>query len=246
MSDTINNIDNYFNNLLSAEEKAVFEKKCETDNDFANEVALYVISRDTVRNELLEQKKTAWKQLGNQQQQKAPATPGKVVNMKPWVLIAVAASVIAAVLLILPLTKSNPQQLASTYVKEHLQTLSVTMDASRDSLQMGIELYNKRKYPEAAAIFTAVYDKNKQLTDALKYKGLANVMDENYDAAIAAFDELAAKENLFANPGLFYKALTLLQRNVNDDRDNAKKLLQIVVDKNLDGQKEAAGWLKNW
>ena len=59
MSDTINNIDNYFNNLLSAEEKAVFEKKCETDNDFANEVALYVISRDTVRNELLEQKKTA-------------------------------------------------------------------------------------------------------------------------------------------------------------------------------------------
>ncbi|MEJ7680068.1 MAG: hypothetical protein WKG06_19850 [Segetibacter sp.] len=71
-------------------------------------------------------------------------------------------------------------------------------------------------------------------------------MKKDYDKALMHFDELAQKKGLFSNPGLFLKALTLLERNMGNDKDGAKKLLQQVVADKLEHSKEAEELLKKW
>jgi hypothetical protein len=60
---------------------------------------------------------------------------------------------------------------------------------------------------------------------------------------LQCFNELAAKKELFSNPGMFLKAITLLQRNQPGDREQAEQLLQQVIDEKADGSKEAERWL---
>lgn len=243
MNELWNYIDDYFNELLPPEEKQKFEQRCETDEQFANEVAMYISSRDALRAELLEQKKNEWKLLGTTPVVEINKTETKVVNINRWYLLAAAASVIGIVFLLLPFGK-NANELANAYVKNNLEQLSVTMDGSKDSLQTAINLYNKKEYANALIIFNDLYAKDSTQTDALKFAGLTYMMQNNPDDAIKKFDELAAKQYLFSNPGLFYKALVLLKRNKSTDFDEAKKILQQVADQQLEGSKEAAAWLK--
>ena len=51
--------------------------------------------------------------------------------------------------------------------------------------------------------------------------------------------------DLYANPGLFYKAIALMKRGDKGDEDNAKQILQEVVKKDLAGSKMAKEWLLN-
>jgi hypothetical protein len=52
------------------------------------------------------------------------------------------------------------------------------------------------------------------------------------------------KEDLRSNPGKFYKAVTLLEQNKSGDKEAARSLLKQVVDKSLEGKKDAEEWLK--
>ncbi len=243
MAEQFNYIDDYFNGLLSPEEKQVFERRCETDEQFADEVALYIASREAIRNEVLAQKRNEWKQLTDTNVVKMKKEETRVLRMNRWYLMAAAASVIGIIFLLVPFRKSS-QELAANYIKENLEQLSVTMDGSKDSLQMGIDFYNKKDYQHALPLFRDLYKKDTANTDALKYAGLTYLMQEDYNNAIHSFDTLAAKQGLFANPGLFYKAITLLKRNHNSDKLAAKTLLHEVVNNQLEGQKEALQLLK--
>jgi hypothetical protein len=243
MNELWNYIDDYFNGLLTADEKLKFEQRCETDEQFADEVAMYISSRDAMRAELLEQKKNEWKLLGTTPVVKLKKTETKVINMSRWYMLAAAASIIGIVFLFNPFSKSA-DELANDYVKNNLEQLSVTMDGRKDSLQTAINLYNKKEYANAVVIFDDLYTKDSTQTDALKFAGLTYMMQDKTNEAISKFDELAAKQNLFSNPGLFYKALVLLKRNTGTDKEDAKKLLQQVTEQQLEGSKEAAVWLK--
>ena len=53
-------------------------------------------------------------------------------------------------------------------------------------------------------------------------------------------------KNKYSNPGMFLKAVTLLMRNEQDDKAQAKLLLEQVVNKNEEGSKTALEWLKKW
>jgi tetratricopeptide (TPR) repeat protein len=243
MNELWNHIDDYFNGLLSPDEKQKFEQRCETDEQFADEVALYISSRDAMRAQLLEQKRNEWKILGNAPVVEMKKDETKVVKINRWYMLAAAASVIGIIFLLNPFSKSA-EELANDYVKNNLEQLSVNMDGGKDSLQTGINLYNKKEYAKALIIFNDLYTKDSSQTDALKFAGLTQFILGNYNTAILQFDELAGKKGLFSNPGLFYKALVLLKRNTGNDKDEAKKLLQQVADQQLEGSKEAAAWLK--
>lgn len=139
---------------------------------------------------------------------------------------------------------ADPRQLANRYVKEELQHLSLTMDGAGDSLQQGIAAYNEKAYPKALELFRTVYKAHPDNSDALRYAGMTYLVTKEYDKALSCFEELAAKKELFSNPGIFLKAVTLLQRDRQGDSGQAEKLLQQVVDEKLEGSKEAARWLK--
>lgn len=158
-----------------------------------------------------------------------------------------AAAVLALVLtayFVFTYIGASSTQLANQYVKKELIHLSLTMDGAKDSLQQGIAAYNDKDYAKAIQLFEAIYKNHPENSDALKYMGMAYLVTDEHNKAFQLFTELAAKKELFSNPGLFLKAVTLLQRNQPGDKEQARQLLQQVIDEKAEGSKDAERWLK--
>lgn len=249
MSETLEYIEAYFEKGLSNLERQLFEERCVNDEDFAKEVAFYIVSRQAMREELLDKKKQQWREYENDLiETAAPASrPVRKISFRNWLPYAAAACILLAVALVYFFTSSDtPQRFAENYIKNNYSQLSQNMDASTNSLQQGIAAYNKKDYDKALLLFQNVYDTHPDNSDAKKYLGLVYLVRKDYDKALVHFDELAQKKGLFSNPGLFLKALTLLERNKGSDKDAAKRLLeQVVVDK-LEHSKEAEELLRKW
>lgn len=230
-------IEAYFEKQLSSPERKLFEERCVQDNAFAKEVAFYISSREAIRQELLEQKKVLWA---------SGAVNSRKMTIRIWLPYAAAACVILFFALYFLYSSSAPERMASKYIQENLSQLSQSMDASPDSLQQGIAAYNNKDFNTALQLFENLYKSHPENNNALKYAGLVYLSIKNYDKAIRMFDELAGKKGLYSNPGLFYKAIALLQRNKGTDEDQAKQLLEKVVSQQSDGSTEAVKWLKEW
>ncbi len=232
-------IEDYFEGRCTDAEKLTFEERCAVDQDFAENVAFYVQSRQLLREELLSQKRTAWRSS-------AQIRPLPNPRIRYIATAAAAAALLLLFSLYLLIKPSGPAQLASHYVHAHYDRLSQTMSASSDTLQLGITAYNNGSYPLALERFTAFAHTHPGNTDAILFTGLVYLRQRNYDQALQQFDTLAAKSALYSNPGPFLKAVTLLLRDKAGDRDNARHLLQEVVTRQLDGSTEAAAWLQKF
>jgi tetratricopeptide (TPR) repeat protein len=120
------------------------------------------------------------------------------------------------------------------------------MDASHDSLQSGIEAYNNKDYDKALQLFLGVQKSDSANSDAKKYAGLGYLRQQNYDKAVQQFDELANMRGLHSNPGDFLKAVSLLERNRTGDKEEAKILLQKVVNEKEENYQEAEKLIKKF
>ncbi len=105
------------------------------------------------------------------------------------------------------------------------------MSANTDSITLGLEAYNNKEYDKALGLLEGVEQRDPTNSDVKKYTGLAYLQKEDYDNAVQQFDELA-NMNLHSNPGHFLKAMALLERNKPGDKEEAKTLLQKVVNEN--------------
>lgn len=239
-------IESYFQQTLSSEEKTAFENRCENDTAFANEVAMYVATRQVLRDTLLEQKAAEWKAVKEvEQEAAAPVIPMyKRSGFGKWLMYAAAACLLLFASVFLFERNNSPRTLAANYITANYSSLSHTMDASHDSLQSGISAYNDKDYDRALPLFTGVEKNDPANSDAKKYAGLSYLQKQDYDNALQQFDSLANMSGLFSNPGDFLKATTLLERNKDGDKEQAKQLLQKVVNQNEEGSSEAAKWLK--
>lgn len=243
MEETLNYIDRYFQGQLQEAEKVAFEQRCETDSGFAEAVSFYLTARQTVKKELHEQKKAEFQQLYQELSKHPVQRPGTVRRMMPY-LSAAAASVLIFLGWYFFFNNPSPQQLAEQYIHDNLNTLSVTMGNNQDSLQLGLAAFNRRDFHTAEKLFLGLAQRNDP--EGIRYLGILYLVNNQYDKALAQFNELANNPNLYANHGLFYKAITLMKRSVGKDSLQAKQLLQEVVDKGLPGSREAASWLPNF
>lgn len=239
-------IESYFQNTLSNEERAEFEKKCETDELFAKEVAFYLTARQVLREELLAQKQQQWKEVAAEEE--TEETPVISISKKStllrWVSYAAAACLLIVISVFLFEAQTSTQRLASNYIKDY--DFGVTMDASHDSLQLGIQAFQKKDYTKALGYFEGVAERNPTNSEAKINTGLAYLQLNNYENALQEFDEVAKMEGLFYNPGEFLKAVALIKRNKTGDEAAAKTLLQKVVNENKGGSEEAKEWLKKF
>lgn len=250
MPGTVEFIESYFAQTLSSEERAAFELKCTTDEAFAAEVAFYITARQALREELLMQKVKAWKmedtgenELASMEAEEAApviAMP-KRTSMMRWVSYAAAACIIVFGAMFLFETPSASQRMVANYISEH-HSFSNEMDASFDSVQTGIAAYKNKNYDSALFYFKAVATREPGNSDVKKYAGLCYLKLKDYDNALKEFDALAAS-NLEYNPGNILKASTLILRDEPGDEEAAKKILEIVVDNQQVGYKEAGEWL---
>lgn len=242
-------IEAYFSGALSPEQRNEFEKRIEMDKNFAEEVAFYLSAKQVLKEEVNREKKEWFRQLADQGTALSyDKKPAQVRNM--WVYrVAAAAAVISVIFLswYLFLQKpASPTQMADKYIKDSFQTLGVKMSTRKDSLQIGVQLYNKGQFDSAAEILESVAQRDSLNTKARTNAGIAYLRLGNYDKALANFVELE-KTSLYSNPGVFYQALTLLKRNHSGDKRRARELLQKVVDNDLDKKEIAQQWLdKKW
>lgn len=240
MNNSFDYIDDYFCGLLTDAEKNVFEQRCLSDGAFAEEVASYVSLRDGLNDQLNERKKKEFTELYHQLSAHNRKT-GKVINLR-ILSYAVAASLLLFVGWFLFFQQTGPKKLASQYITTNLSSLGLNMGKA-DSLQAGISAYNEKQYLRAEHIFRSAYQQRPSDSKAIEYLGLTHLAMEHYDQALKDFDQLSAMQ-LYSNPGLFYKALTLMKRSEGSDLKTAKQILQQVINKNLYGNKEARNWVK--
>ncbi len=245
MSNTSEYIESYFQQTLSSEERVTFEKRIQTDETFAKEVAFYVATRQALHEELLKQKTASWKDEKLQEETAPIVSMAKKSILSKWFTYAAAACLFLVLSVYLFEAKTSPRRLAASYVKTNFSSLSQTMDASRDSLQLGIAAYNNKNYNRALQLFNGVEKNDSANSDAKKYAGLVYLQQQKYDKAIQQFDALANMK-LFSNPGDFLKAVSLLQRNKPGDKKEAKQLLQKVVNEKEEGFDEAGKLLKKF
>lgn len=246
--DNLEYIDNYFKGVLSPEERIDFERKLNQDPVLAEDMAFYLSAIDAgnelLKNEKISKFRTYYSEYlesnKNQKDQRA-----KVVSL--WPRIAAVAAVFAAVLLawFIWIKPDPPKLMADKYMLDNFQTLSVSMGTTEDTIQKGLRLYNEGKQEEALQIFEELAKTDTASSDAKKFAGIVSLRLGQYDKAISYFTALA-RNSLYGNPGKFYHAITLMKRNQPGDKQQAKALLQQVVDEDLDEKEVAREWLRKW
>lgn len=239
--DNLAYIDDYFQGTLLPEEKTGFEKRLREDESFAEEVAFYLSAKKLVLEKLHDEKKARFKEL--YKPGKSQPAPVRRIN-RNWLYAAAAVTLFLVASIIYFMQPPSGQQLADTYIDQNFKTLSVTMGSSEDSLQNGLGLYNEGKLTEAAQQFERVSQSDPTNYMAKLYAGITYLRLTDYEKAINYFTQLQAETNLRSNPGKFYLATTLLKRAKQGDEQEAKRLLQEVVNQNLEGKETAEQWLK--
>jgi tetratricopeptide (TPR) repeat protein len=250
--DNLEYIDTYFKGEQSAEETKEFEKKIIDDPFFAEEVAFYLSAMQVIKEQpeqMPKAKDERFKELyakyksGNDNAVQKKGT----VMRRLWPYMAAAAIITAVVFGLITWPKpSSPGQLTDKYIQEHFETLSVSMGGTEDSIQRGKHLFNDGKLKEALLQFEGIIQNDTSSFEAKKYAGIVSLRLKEYDKAITYFIQLESYTALYANPGAFYHALTLLKRNLPGDKEQAKSLLEQVVQQDLEGKETAQELLKKW
>lgn len=250
-------IESYFTGSPDPEQTRAFETRITMDSAFAEEVAFYLSIHSLAREVYQSEKKQQFRNL-YQQGRVSEITTSKISNpltssksrptpVRKIIYYMAAAAAVAGITFGIYNyeQRASPQQLAAKYEKKNLITLSVTM-GSRNSLQDGIDLYNKGKLEQALAQFEQMSQKDSTNSRARLYAGLSALRLKDYDKAMIYFRQLEGYTQLYSNPALFYEALTLMKRSQPGDVDSAKQLLQQVVAKDLDEKETAREWLVKW
>jgi tetratricopeptide (TPR) repeat protein len=246
MENHLENIDAYFSETMSAEQKIEFERRVVEDKNFAEEVAFYLSALDVAKEEVAKEKKEWFRQL---LKENPPAT-GKVRQLTPIRRIgiyrlAAAASVIGLLFLgwyLFLQEKTTAAQMADQYIETTYHDLPPTM-GEVNSLDMAKETYNQGRFEEAAQKFEAIIKTDDSNDEAIKCAGISYLRFNNFEKALSYFRQLE-KINLHSNPAVFLQAITLMKRNQPNDKQVAKQLLKTVIEKKLENSEVAEQWLK--
>ena len=244
MENSLRYIEDYFEGQLSAEDRQVFERRCEFDPAFAREVAMYLNMRSALRAAYYENKKKDFESFAKNQ---SGAAGRRMLSVPVFVWISgIAATITIAAAVLFFFGEPNPQQLATTYIEQNLETISVTMGVEQDSLAIGVNAYNDQDFDRAEKIFTNLLKYPSVKFNGMKYLGMVALAKGDYESALEHFERLSQYEGMHANPGMFYKAVTLMKRSEPQDIEEAKKILATVVRDQMAGHKEAERWLETF
>ena len=235
MPDNLEYIDDYFSGELSGEDLRLFDQRVTDDPVFAGDLAFYISSMDAIKTGVVEDRKQRFREIYEQSKKQPQVKP--VRTLMPFLAAAAVIGLISVIIFVFyPVSK--PDQLADNYISKNLAVLSVSMAGNSDSLQTALSAYNQGKLNESRAIFESLSKSHPSDNKIKEYAGIVSLRLADYDQALRHFRELAAL-NLYANPGKFYVALTLLKRNGHGDVAEAKTLLQQVTEQGLEHDAEA-------
>lgn len=236
-------IESFFQGDANEEERRIFEDRIARDSGFAEEVAFYISAQQAIKEHSIAEKKIRFREI--YEQQKVDANRPPKIRLWKWAAAAVVILLVVGGAWVFLQSGPSPQQLASKYIENHFGELSVSMNTG-DSLQEAINLFNKDQLREAERLFEHLKIKNTNDETINTYAGITFLRLGKYESALECFGKVEANTNLYSNPGKFYRAITLLKRNAAGDKAAARRLLREVVEKDLEGRKEAERWLNRF
>lgn len=248
MVQNLEQIDNYFQGSMNADQAADFEQLIHDDPAFAQQVAFYLGSVGTLKDQVIADKKVRFREIYNESRMQV--VDRLAVNKAPvrtlWKYIA-AAVIFSAVLVstYFYTQQPSPVQMADEYINTRMVNLGAKMNSLSDSIEIGKSLNRNQNYGEALLIFESILAGNPTHIEAQEYAGVAALHLNEYDKSLKYFGSLSNISGLVTNPGTFYMAVTLMKRNLPGDLIKAKALLQNVVKEKLAGHETAAAWLKH-
>ncbi len=236
-------IDNFFKEELSPEDKQRFDEKVKADPVFAEEVAFYYCSNQAIKAKLADEKKERFRelyQMGQENQNRK--TP--VILFKRWTKVAAAAIIVVSVGTVWYLwPQPSAKNIADKYIAENFTQLNVKM-SNNDSLQSAVNLYNSGKWKESLLILEKLAVNDSLGSTVIKNAGIVSLQLKEYDKALSYFKKLEDNSSLAVNPGKFFHALVLVERNHPGDRQEATRLLNIVIENKLDESGTAAEMIR--
>jgi tetratricopeptide (TPR) repeat protein len=234
--------------MLEPEEIRRFEQKIAQDPAFADEVALFLSAKQSLREEAAREKKERFRRLLAEQPSVINIDRDKNVRKILIYRITAAAAVIVCVLSVwyfFFVSSASPQQMAQKYIDEQFKTLSVKMSTEKDSTQEGLRLYNAGQYDASLKQFESILKRDTGNSSIKNFIGIIYLRTGNYDKALQYFKQFE-NDTLYSNPSQFNQAITLLKRNLPGDKQKARELLQQIVNNDLEGKRSAQQWLKKW
>ena len=232
--------------LLSKEEVNTFEERIKNDPAFAADVAFYVSSRQAAKEMADEEREAHFRKIykpGNGYHHQEQ--PAKVVSLRTAMRVALAAAIITAVVVTVVLnSKPSASGLASRYIDKEFAQLEVHMGTA-DDLSKAVENYNNGKYTEAENGFERVLAKDSGSLEIIKSAGIAALRAGDYEKALQHFRKMETF-HAYYNPAVLLQAVALMKRSQPGDKQEAKSLLQRVIDNNLDGKETAQEWRKKF
>jgi tetratricopeptide (TPR) repeat protein len=245
MSETLAYIESYFNGELSTPEKHTFENRCEADPSFAEDVAFYIQMRAGLKQKLYQQKKKEFAEQYKELASRPPVVKQPVIRkLFPYIAAAIAACLLLFVIRQFFFKPDSSQELAENYIQKNIVTLGIPMGSTKDSLDLGVAQFNQKNYQQAEVIFKALTSSSAEGAEAIKDLGIVYLVTGKYDQAVNQFETLSKNTNLYANPGLFYEAVSLMKRDQPGDKTKAKSILEEVIRQDLPGKKEAELWIQ--
>lgn len=231
-------IENYYDHTLSEAEREAFEAELKSNPALAEEVAFWVQARAVAQKEARARRKSEFEQLGKKVIQRNQRAVTYALSAAASVLLAIGLFVWYTFWKELPSGNAVSQAWATNYIEKNFSQLNTQLSGSSDSLQLGIRLNNSGELLQAQAIFDQLLQRDSLNAEAEKYAGIVSLRRGNYDQAIKHFHHLSTRTDLVSNPGKFYEALALLQRNEPLDKKRAENLFKEVRAGKLEGWKE--------
>jgi tetratricopeptide (TPR) repeat protein len=247
--------DRYLMKEMSPEEMKDFEQALADQPELREAYDIYSaveldMAMDIKHHEEEEALKHNLHQFSAQYFSPEPRPVAKEVKLVSWSRLKWIAGIAAGLLLYFAVNfifenrGNQPRQMAQSYFEANLMQLGQVMSGGTDDQnQYGVSAYNQQDYAGAIAIFEISLLNDTANAETLKYIGLSHLAVGEYEKALHYFRMLADQKDLYSNPGLFYQALTLMQRNGPDDILQAQLLLERVVEQDAEGSRQAKEWL---
>lgn len=237
-------IEKYLNEELNANERSEFEQLQESDADFAEEVQVAV----TINADFNVKQKMRWQGLLNEQGNSVKETPVRKLTPRRsfnWIRNIAAVFILGLGLSLAWLMFSSPaageladEQLMEIYVAPKAFMNDVDVDSNWKN---AVSAYRDGQFSIAVAAIESSMGKNSEKLDEKNfYLGLSYLYEDvpNYDKAIShlAKSKELNSSSLFAPKANWFMALANLKEGKIEE---AKALLQLVIDENATNWKKA-------
>lgn len=230
MNELYDIIDRYLGGELQGKELSDFERRMQTDAEFAGEVELYKRLKGSlsakfkyVAEELALEK--TLQNMGSEyfSEKEKPSARVVPLSRRRWLAVASAAAAMIALLIWQPWQQSLYKQYAHHPIAELIEKgASAEVDLSEAE-----DAFNKKDYKTALPIFRQYLqeEENKEDIEVLIFSGICQLELGEYEEAQSVFNLIYQGKSAYKSEGVWYLALLALKR---DDINKSRQYLLLI------------------